>query len=326
MRLLRELGYTRVRHFRGGLAYWKEAGGPLESGADRGPALPARAPRQRAARRRFHGRPGLRRSQWGNALVDLIERRSTSELFLSWLVMALLCGVFYWLCALGGLAALTEHGAPLDGGPGGLARAIYFSFVTATSVGYGDVLPVGPARALAVAEAAAGLLIFGAVVAKFVSRRQEGLVREIHRVSFEERLDRVQINLHVVLSELHAVAALWEGGAAPRQRIVARLESAVLVFAGELRTVHALLYRPSQEPDESSLEAILVSLASALEALSTLLGAWRADLVRSAALDRALGTLAALAREICGECVPKSYAPALTVWMDRVQHLAHHIA
>lgn len=305
---------------------WKEAGGPLESGPGGGPAPPAHARRRRTAGRRVYAAIASRRNQWGNALLDSIERRSTSQLFLFWLAMVLSCSVAYWLGMLSGLAPLIEHGAPLDGGPAGLATAIYFSFVTATSVGYGDVLPGGPARALAVAEAVAGLLIFGAVVAKFVSRRQEGLVGEIHRVSFEERLDRVQINLHLVLSELQAVSAMWESRAVPRERIVARFESAALVFAGELRTVHALLYHPRQEPDEPALEAILISLASALNVLSGLLTALPGNFVRSATLDGALKRLSTLAREICGECVPRRYAPSLTVWMDRVQNLAHEIA
>ena len=72
----------------------------------------------------------------------------------------------------------------------GFASALYFSFVTATSIGYGDIVPVGGARVIAVAEAITALLVFGAVVAKFVSHRQEELVSEIHRFTFEERLDR----------------------------------------------------------------------------------------------------------------------------------------
>ena len=42
--------------------------------------------------------------------------------------------------------------------------ALYFSFVTATSVGYGDVVPMGVIRIVAIAEAITGLLIFGSFV------------------------------------------------------------------------------------------------------------------------------------------------------------------
>ena len=33
-----------------------------------------------------------------------------------------------------------------------------------------------------------------------------------------------------------------------------------------------------------------------------------------------------LASEICGECVPKQYAPELTVWMDRIQDLSRRLS
>src|SRR5438309_1950686 len=150
---------------------------------------------------------------WGNAVLDLVERRSTSQLFLVWLAMILLSGLVYWAAGFA-TNSLMERDTPIASNLSGLLTSIYFSFVTATSVGYGDIVPVGWVRTLAVAEAVSGLLIFGAVVAKFVSRRQDELVREIHRVTFEERLDRVQTNLHLVLSELQEIASQCEIGRA----------------------------------------------------------------------------------------------------------------
>ncbi len=119
--------------------------------------------------------------------------------------MVIASGMLYWLGNFIDSHGLVENGEPIGTGFKGWLTAIYFSFVTATSVGYGDVQPQGLARVFAVIEAVSGLLIFGAVVAKFVSRRQDEMVREIHRVTFEERLDRVQTNLHLVISELQSI-------------------------------------------------------------------------------------------------------------------------
>ena len=324
MRLLRELGYTNVRHYHGGLADWKDSGGPIESVAPTiARAAPQAGPRPRAILSRT---TELRAGQWGNAILDLIERRSTLELFLAWLAVIVLSGVVYWISALAGLPALTEHSAPVASTLKGLATAVYFSFVTATSIGYGDVLPMGLARILAVAEAVASLMIFGAVIAKFVSRRQEQLVSEIHRVTFEERLDRVQTNLHLVLSELHTIAGMCESRALAPKRVSSRLESAALIFSSELRTVSDLLYHPEREPEEFTLKAILVSLAAALDGLKDLLSCLSEDFSRSPVLSGTLKTISALAEEICAECVPRAYAPALTVWMDRVQAIARDLS
>jgi len=264
--------------------------------------------------------------QWGSVLLAAIERCSTAQLFLAYVAMVVLCGGVYWLAGLSRHHHLVAGGAPVDVSAGGLATAIYFSFVTATSVGYGDVVPVGVIRGLAVAEAVAGLLIFGAVITKFVSRRQDEIVREIQRVTFEERLDRVQTNLHLVLSELQTILAMCDGGTVRLERLSTRLESATLVFAGELRAIHALLYRPRQTPEESVLEAILTSLAASLHELSELLSCLPAGFTQSPTFVATRKTLARLADEICGDCVPQVYAPALIVWMDRIQEIARRIA
>jgi hypothetical protein len=47
---------------------------------------------------------------------------------------------------------------------------------------------------------------------------------------------------------------------------------------------------------------------------------------QSASLDAGLKSVSVLANEICGECVPHSYAPALKESMDQIQELARKIA
>jgi Ion channel len=325
---LHELGYGNVRHYRGGIADWKEAGGPLES---RTAPIPEPSPTANlVGRRRVTRRPQpidvSHWERWGNTLPAMIERCSTSQLFFAYLAMIILCGGVYWLAGFSLHHHLVVGGTPVDTHLGGLATAIYFSFITATSVGYGDVVPLGALRLLAATEAVAALLIFGAVITKFVSRRQDEIIREIQRVTFEERLDRVQTNLHLVLSEFQVVAAMCDDGTCRPERMSARLESVTLVFAGELRAIHTLLYQPNQMPEEPVLGAILASLAASLHELSELLGYLPTGFLRSPTLEATLKAVARLAEEICGECVPRVYAPALTVWMDRIQEIAGKIA
>jgi Ion channel len=326
VRLLLDLGYTDVRHYRGGLADWMTAKLPIETGVSVGgpPAATAALAAPVASSRRL--RVGRLQSSW---LLDLVDRATTSRLFSIWVLMVLGCGVLYWLAALAGRGdsfGLQAGGAPIGLDLAGLLTAVYFSFVTATSVGYGDVAPLGFVRALAIAEAVAGLLIFGAVVAKLVSRRQDELVHEIHRITFEERLDRVQSSLHLVLADLQAIGAACDAGTLRPERIALRLESAAHLFAGELRSTRDLLYRPQSAPDEPVLAAILASLEAALRELADLVACLPSRIERSANLDVAMREVTRLAVDICGECVPHDYAPELKGWMDRIQATARRIA
>ncbi len=269
--------------------------------------------------------PARLRDQVATAILEVVDSLSIGRLFSLWLGVIVACGTAYWLIDLSGKTGLIEAGQVAGPGFKGFLTAIYFSFITATSVGYGDVLPVGATRILAVAEAIGGLLIFGLLIAKFVSYRQDMMVREIHSVTFEERLDRVQTNLHLVVSELLAIEALCDDGAARLQRLGPRLETTTLVFTSELRAIHALLYNPRWVPDEAVLGAILANLASALNTLGEVLVCLPAYLHNSPALKNDLQTLSALANEICADCVPQVYAPALTAWMDRIQQAARAI-
>jgi len=336
--LLRELGYTNVSHYPGGLMEWLEFNLPTEPPSGGRPVLahpsrdrsgpaesrpPAVQPHvaPRALQRAF-------RTSWSSRFIDALAERSVGALFWLWLEIVLGCGVAYWLMAWAfpGFALIGTNGAPVASGLRGVLPALYFSAVTATSIGYGDIVPAGAARVLAVCEGIAGLILFGCVVSKFVSRRQEELIGQIHRIAFEDRLGRVRTNLLLVRTELQATARLCEGRDIPPPEAVARVESAAMVFVGELHAVHDLLYRPQDTPEEAVLEAILAGLASVFREFNELLACVQAQRAeRPPALTASVSTMSRLAREICGDCVPREFAPALRTWMDQIQRMAGEV-
>jgi hypothetical protein len=314
--LLEKMGYTNLRYFVGGMAEWVENGGPVEK-LEPVTAMPRTGQTVQTSISRT--------SSW-SGFLDLLANWSLERLVGFWLGMILVFGLVYWGAGISMGWGLQAGSVAVKPDLEGLGTAIYFSFVTALSIGYGDVIPLGALRILAVAEGIAGLLIFGCVISKLVSRRQEELTAEIHRTTFEDRLDRVRTNLHLVFSDLGAVQQLQaEQGALPGQ-VLRRLESTVRVFRGELQTVHDLLYRPQVIPDEEPLESLLANLVICLQSLVELSGSRPKNNGESAALDNGLRAIGSLAREICGECVPRNYAPALKESMDQIQELARKIA
>jgi potassium channel LctB len=311
--LLKKLGYTNVRHYLGGMAEWTKCGAPIERD------VPTITPTGVSSSERENV---TRRFSW----LEILANWPLERLVGFWLGMILFFGVIYWLAGIGMGWGLKAGNAEVKPDLSGFGTAIYFSFVTALSIGYGDVIPIGPLRILAVIEGIAGLLIFGCVISKLVSRRQEELTGEIHRTTFEDRLDRVRTNLHLVFSDLGAVQQLQaEQGALPDQ-VLRRLESTVRVFRGELQTIHDLLYKSHIEPDEETLGSILANLVVCLQSLVELSGHRPATNGQSTNLETALRAIGNLAQEICGECVPRVYAPALKESMDQIQELAHRLA
>jgi potassium channel LctB len=342
--LLEQLGYANVRHYAGGIKEWRERGGPVETGpatSDARPGAPGSAddgsadarPAEvsggsGASRPVVHGtgrdsdeRPTLaaRRRRLLRHLADVVGTRSISQLLLFWVWMVLGFAFLYWVGSAVFHKGLVEQDQVVSLDLHGLLTSIYFSFVTALSIGYGDVVPGGWMRAFAIAEGACGLLTFGVVISKLVSRRQEEVIDETHRIAFEARLGRVRTNLHLVLSDLQMIADSCSGSNVRPDRLAFRLESAVAIFEGELRTVHDLLYRPQVPAEEDILESILANLAANMQELSDLILCLPAEHRPSQSLRRNLRSVHRLAGEICGECVPRAYAPDLKEWMDRIQ-------
>jgi potassium channel LctB len=307
------MGYTHVRHYPGGLLEWLEQVDSNSSILKTPPASDGFSTRAGAANASAR-------------FVDALSERSVGALFRVWFEIVIACGVVYWLFEWIDPRALTMGGAASGTDVRGLLSALYFSAVTATSVGYGDIVPGGAARVLAIVESITGLILFGCVVSKFVSRRQETLIGEIHHIAFEERLGRVRTNLLLVRAELQTTARLCERQEIAPRDAMARVESAAMVFVGELHSVHDLLYRPQETPVETVLEAILAGLASVFREFLELLGcvkARRAD--QSALLTTSLSAMSRLAREICGDCVPRQFAPSLRGWMDEIQRMAGEV-
>lgn len=304
------MGYTRVRDFDGGIAEWVEAGLPVETGDDGLVVMPAPPTRPRTSRR--PAAEAASRLSW-------IARWSIGQLLGTWLVINLGCGVLYWLISFLPGHGLREAYQPMGHGASALLEAIYFSFVTGLSIGFGDIVPVGAVRVLAVIQGGACLLVFGAIISKLVSGRQEELTEEIHRIAFEERLGRVRTNLHLVVSEILEISERCTNGGSDNARAQTRIESAAAIFAGELRTVHDLLYRPQSVPDEDVLESLLALLEGGLREFGHLLTCMPIEHREAPALVANVRVLARLANEICGECVPREHAPHLKVWMDRIQ-------
>lgn len=309
MGLLTEMGYTKVDDFTGGMQVWQEAAMPLETAEETAIEQPVVTPTP----------PAVKRDR-GRALVDLFERRSTADLVILWFGTIVTCALLYWLLSATAIGGLREGSRPIAGGIRGLLTALYFSFVTATSVGFGDVTPLGPIRALAIAEAVVGLLVFGAVVSKLVSRKQEQVVNEIHRIAFEDRLESVQTDLHFVLMELQSIEQRCRTPGIDQQQVRGRLESVSAICLAELRTIHDLLYRPQSLPDESILEGILASLSIVLRELRELLRCISFE--RSGYLKKNLRGVSEYAEEICSDCVPRRYAAHLREWMDTIKETA----
>ena len=93
-----------------------------------------------------------RRSHFGNVTSESAKAVLISGLTV-WMFLAIVIEVWLW--------ALLYLFHPLFSTLPNLETAFYFSMVTFTTLGYGDVVLTGPWRTLASIQAANGVIIFG---------------------------------------------------------------------------------------------------------------------------------------------------------------------
>lgn len=130
-------------------------------------------------------------------ILEHLSQASYSALCLLWIFMNLLCTAFYFAMTQWAPAhapSIEPTLPPLER----LWESAYFSLVTATTVGYGDLLPLGASKAVAVMQASAGVLIFGILIAKLVARRNDAVMTDVHRLTSESIFYHIRQGLFIV--------------------------------------------------------------------------------------------------------------------------------
>ena len=147
------------------------------------------------------------------AFIDSLRFRG---IFLFWFFMILTFGaVFYATGTTTHILAYTKDEVARVG----LFDSIYFSFVTAATIGYGDITPVGIGKILAVIEGMLGMLVYGMVISKLVSVKQEVILDEVYTLSFEENFDRLRSTLYLSRSDISKIVGRIESKAITKQEL-----------------------------------------------------------------------------------------------------------
>lgn len=150
------------------------------------------------------------RSTLTSAVIATIDRtRLQTFAAVALAVVFLFAVVFRWL---------TAGGFGLRGMPGeyiGFSQCLYFSVITFTSLGYGDIVPLGWARLFASCEVILGLSFFGVGIAKLSSARQGYYLGQLYARNAQEVLRQFVIKLREVVSRYAVTLADLRAGKSP---------------------------------------------------------------------------------------------------------------
>lgn len=202
-----------------------------------------------------------------------IDRLKFKHIFFAWVSIVIVFGFLYYIVANGNSAYLFNNvkRVPVDN----IIDSIYFSFVVATTTGFGDIVPIGILRAISISEVLCCLILLACITSKIVSIKQDVILNELYEMSFTEKLNRLRSSLLLFRQNLSRVIARVEEGAMKSREIkdvymyIASLEDTM----NEIRTILArqTTSRFTKKLDPVDSELIFNSVISSLDKLGEFL-------------------------------------------------------
>ncbi len=153
--------------------------------------------------------------------------------------------------------------------------SIYFSFITATSTGFGDIIPFGYFKIIAIFEVIFGLVLLAFVTSKLVSIKQNVILNEVYEISFHEKINRVRSSLLLFRQNVGRVIDRVEDKSI-RSREVSDLYTFISSLEDTLNEVSMLMKRQGKTHftkiiDPLDAELIFHSITHSFEKLGELI-------------------------------------------------------
>lgn len=115
-----------------------------------------------------------------------VEKASYLDLFIFGFIIIFTSTLYFW-CVPSSHALNKNDIDILD--------ALYFSIVTFTSLGYGDLSPIGMGRFIAIIDVILGLIFVALLVGKFASERQQTILLLLHTSDCQRRIRNFSLQI-----------------------------------------------------------------------------------------------------------------------------------
>ncbi len=201
-----------------------------------------------------------------------LDHLSFSRILIVWSLIIFLFGLTYFAFAT---QTTTLYNNIERSQPNNILDYIYFSFVAATTTGFGDIVPLGLFKAMAIIEIIMGIIMLAIVTSKIVSIKQDLILGEIYEISFAEKINRLRSSLLLFRQNLNSIIAKTEDGTIKKREIY-EMYHYLSFFEDTLNEIINILEQEkknyyAKKIDPVSVELIYNSVLDSFEKLSELI-------------------------------------------------------
>jgi potassium channel LctB len=213
------------------------------------------------------------------------DKLSFAAILVVWITLVFFFGLAYYFLSSGNTYL---HYNPAQGAVQGIFNHVYFSFITATTTGFGDIIPMGYFKVIAIVEVIFGFLLLAVVTSKFVSIKQNIILGEIYELSFHERVNRLRSSLLVFRQNISRIISKVEEKEI-HKREISDLYTYISSFEDILREVYGIVVKPENSEytktlDPLNTELVFNSVINSFEKINELISLldqnkkeWRRD-------------------------------------------------
>ncbi|HIH38314.1 two pore domain potassium channel family protein [Candidatus Woesearchaeota archaeon] len=148
-------------------------------------------------------------------LHKIIDRLSFPQIFIIYIIFIIIGGFAFYYNPFPG-AALKAPAGNVDLTIG---DAVYFSFIAATSTGFGDIVPVGANRFIAIFEVTFALFLFAIITSKLIGYKQDLILGELIQITSNERIQRLRSALLLFRTNLVSTLASVDDGSIKKREV-----------------------------------------------------------------------------------------------------------
>ncbi|MDD5178097.1 MAG: potassium channel family protein [Candidatus Nanoarchaeia archaeon] len=178
-----------------------------------------------------------------------VDKLNYFSILVIWTLVIVLFGcIYYFAQDSESYLVYSIKQTPVDS----LQDSIYFSFVAATTTGFGDIIPNGSFKIIAIFEVIFGLILIATVASKLVSIKQDAILGELYELSIKERVHKTRSSLLLFRQNLDRMIDKLEEGPLHKREI-----SNIPIYISSLKdTLHETTALITKKEDHQLIKGV----------------------------------------------------------------------